>query len=80
MAAPSVSGRRIQRGTNHGPGASPPLRMAMANWGPLVWEVGQYERLTGAGSVVQGPATAPQPTFDVRTMEGKVEIKRAEAF
>jgi hypothetical protein len=54
--------------------------MAMANWGPLVWEVGQYERLTGAGSVVQGPATAPQPTFDVRTMEGKVEIKRAEAF
>jgi hypothetical protein len=48
MAAPSVSGRRIQRGTNHGPGGSPPLRMAMANWGPLVWEVGQYERLTGA--------------------------------
>ena len=30
------------------------------------------------GSVVKGPATAPQPTFDVRTMEGKVEIKRAE--
>ena len=32
------------------------------------------------GSVVKGPATAPQPTLDVRTMEGKVEIKRPEAI
>jgi nitrite reductase/ring-hydroxylating ferredoxin subunit/uncharacterized membrane protein len=31
------------------------------------------------GSVVKGPATAPQPTFDVRMSEGKVEIMRAEA-
>jgi nitrite reductase/ring-hydroxylating ferredoxin subunit len=31
------------------------------------------------GSVVKGPATAPQPTFDVRTSGGKVEIRRAEA-
>lgn len=31
------------------------------------------------GSVVKGPATAPQPTFDVRISEGKVEIRRAEA-
>jgi nitrite reductase/ring-hydroxylating ferredoxin subunit/uncharacterized membrane protein len=30
------------------------------------------------GSVAKGPATAPQPTFDVRTSEGKVEIRRAE--
>jgi nitrite reductase/ring-hydroxylating ferredoxin subunit/uncharacterized membrane protein len=31
------------------------------------------------GSVVKGPATAPQPTFDVRTSEGTVEIRRTEA-
>jgi nitrite reductase/ring-hydroxylating ferredoxin subunit/uncharacterized membrane protein len=31
------------------------------------------------GSVVKGPATAPQPRFDVRTSEGKVEIRPAEA-
>ncbi|HKF79990.1 MAG TPA: Rieske 2Fe-2S domain-containing protein [Thermoleophilaceae bacterium] len=31
------------------------------------------------GSVVKGPATAPQPRFDVRASEGKVEIRRAEA-
>jgi nitrite reductase/ring-hydroxylating ferredoxin subunit/uncharacterized membrane protein len=27
------------------------------------------------GSVVRGPATAPQPAYDVRTMNGKVEIR-----
>jgi nitrite reductase/ring-hydroxylating ferredoxin subunit len=27
------------------------------------------------GSVVRGPATSPQPAFDVRTREGKVEIR-----
>jgi nitrite reductase/ring-hydroxylating ferredoxin subunit/uncharacterized membrane protein len=32
------------------------------------------------GSVVKGPATAPQPTFDVRTMNGKIEVRRAEAM
>jgi nitrite reductase/ring-hydroxylating ferredoxin subunit/uncharacterized membrane protein len=31
------------------------------------------------GSVVKGPATAPQPTFDVRTSGAKVEIRRTEA-
>jgi nitrite reductase/ring-hydroxylating ferredoxin subunit/uncharacterized membrane protein len=28
------------------------------------------------GSIVKGPATSPQPAFDVRTSEGKVEIRR----
>jgi nitrite reductase/ring-hydroxylating ferredoxin subunit/uncharacterized membrane protein len=28
------------------------------------------------GSIVKGPATSPQPTFDVRTHERKVEIRR----
>jgi len=28
------------------------------------------------GSIVKGPATSPQPAFDVRTNEGKVEIRR----
>jgi len=28
------------------------------------------------GSVIQGPATAPQPTYEVREREGKVEIRR----
>jgi nitrite reductase/ring-hydroxylating ferredoxin subunit len=32
------------------------------------------------GSVAKGPATAPQPTFDVRTMEGTVEVRRPEAI
>jgi len=27
------------------------------------------------GSVVRGPATSPQPTFDVRARDGKIEIK-----
>ncbi len=27
------------------------------------------------GSVVRGPATAPQPAYDVRTMDGRVEIR-----
>jgi nitrite reductase/ring-hydroxylating ferredoxin subunit len=27
------------------------------------------------GSLVKGPATSPQPAFDVRTSEGKIEIK-----
>jgi nitrite reductase/ring-hydroxylating ferredoxin subunit/uncharacterized membrane protein len=29
------------------------------------------------GSVVRGPATAPQPTFDVRVREGRVELRAA---
>lgn len=29
------------------------------------------------GSIVKGPATSPQPAFDVRTNEGKVEIRRS---
>ena len=29
------------------------------------------------GSVVHGPATAPQPTFDVRTTDGTTELRRA---
>jgi nitrite reductase/ring-hydroxylating ferredoxin subunit/uncharacterized membrane protein len=28
------------------------------------------------GSIVKGPATSPQPAFDVRASEGKVEIRR----
>ena len=28
------------------------------------------------GSIIKGPATSPQPAFDVRTTEGKVEIRR----
>ena len=28
------------------------------------------------GSIVKGPATSPQPSFDVRLSAGKVEIKR----
>ncbi len=28
------------------------------------------------GSVIQGPATAPQPTYEVRERDGKVEIRR----
>lgn len=28
------------------------------------------------GSLVKGPATSPQPSFDVRTRDGKVEIRR----
>jgi nitrite reductase/ring-hydroxylating ferredoxin subunit/uncharacterized membrane protein len=28
------------------------------------------------GSIVKGPATAPQPVFDVRRHEGKIEIRR----
>ena len=28
------------------------------------------------GSVLQGPATAPQPAFDVRVREGRVELRR----
>ncbi len=28
------------------------------------------------GSVVRGPATAPQPAFDVRRQDGVVEIRR----
>lgn len=31
------------------------------------------------GSVVKGPATGPQPTFDIRMNQGTVELKRAEA-
>jgi nitrite reductase/ring-hydroxylating ferredoxin subunit/uncharacterized membrane protein len=31
------------------------------------------------GSVVKGPATAPQPRFEVRTSDGKVEVRRREA-
>jgi nitrite reductase/ring-hydroxylating ferredoxin subunit/uncharacterized membrane protein len=31
------------------------------------------------GTVVRGPATAPQPTYDVRLAEGSVQIKRAGA-
>ena len=31
------------------------------------------------GSIVKGPATSPQPRYDVRTSEGKVEIRRAGA-
>lgn len=31
------------------------------------------------GSVMKGPATSPQPRFDVRTSEGTVEIRGAEA-
>jgi Rieske Fe-S protein len=27
------------------------------------------------GSIVNGPATAPQPRFDARLSDGKVEIK-----
>jgi nitrite reductase/ring-hydroxylating ferredoxin subunit/uncharacterized membrane protein len=30
------------------------------------------------GSIVKGPATSPQPAFDVRTSEGKVEIRRRQ--
>jgi nitrite reductase/ring-hydroxylating ferredoxin subunit/uncharacterized membrane protein len=30
------------------------------------------------GSLVKGPATAPQPSFDVRVTEGRVEVRRAE--
>jgi nitrite reductase/ring-hydroxylating ferredoxin subunit/uncharacterized membrane protein len=29
------------------------------------------------GSVIQGPATAPQPRFDVRTSNGKIEVRLA---
>jgi nitrite reductase/ring-hydroxylating ferredoxin subunit/uncharacterized membrane protein len=28
------------------------------------------------GTIVRGPATSPQPAFDVRTAEGRIEIKR----
>jgi nitrite reductase/ring-hydroxylating ferredoxin subunit len=28
------------------------------------------------GTIVKGPATAPQPVFDVRTSEGKIQIRR----
>ena len=31
------------------------------------------------GRIVKGPATAPQPRFDVRTSEGKVEIRRTQS-
>ena len=31
------------------------------------------------GSIVKGPATAPQPRFDVRTREGKVEIRQNQS-
>lgn len=30
------------------------------------------------GNIVKGPATSPQPAFDVRTSEGKVEIRRRQ--
>ena len=30
------------------------------------------------GSVVRGPATRPQPTFEVRTSEGRVQVRRDE--
>jgi nitrite reductase/ring-hydroxylating ferredoxin subunit/uncharacterized membrane protein len=35
---------------------------------------GSSFRLTD-GSVIRGPATSPQPAFDVRTTDGKIEIK-----
>jgi nitrite reductase/ring-hydroxylating ferredoxin subunit/uncharacterized membrane protein len=31
------------------------------------------------GSIVKGPATSPQPAFDMRTSEGKLEIRRRPA-
>jgi len=30
------------------------------------------------GTVVKGPATAPQPTFDLRTRQGKIEIRQTK--
>jgi nitrite reductase/ring-hydroxylating ferredoxin subunit/uncharacterized membrane protein len=31
------------------------------------------------GSIVKGPATSPQPSFEARTNEGKVEIRRPQS-
>jgi len=31
------------------------------------------------GTVVKGPATFPQPSFDVRVTAGRVEVRRAES-
>ncbi len=31
------------------------------------------------GSIVKGPATSPQPSFEVRTRDGRVEIRRPES-
>lgn len=31
------------------------------------------------GSIVKGPATSPQPTLDVRTEEGRVQVRRGGA-
>ena len=28
------------------------------------------------GSVVHGPATVPEPTYDVRTVDGQIEVRR----
>ena len=36
--------------------------------------IGRTFRLDG--SIVKGPATSPQPSFDARTHEGKIQIRR----
>ncbi|MBI4494758.1 MAG: Rieske 2Fe-2S domain-containing protein [Chloroflexi bacterium] len=41
------------------------------------WHGSQYRLVDG--SLVHGPATAPQPCFDVRVREGMIEVRRALA-
>jgi nitrite reductase/ring-hydroxylating ferredoxin subunit len=37
----------------------------------------QYDLQTG--SVINGPATMPEPYYDVRVQNGTIEVKRAQA-
>jgi nitrite reductase/ring-hydroxylating ferredoxin subunit/uncharacterized membrane protein len=40
------------------------------------WHGSRFELATGA--VVQGPATAPQPDYETRVVDGRVEVRRSE--
>ncbi|HEY5336227.1 MAG TPA: Rieske (2Fe-2S) protein [Mycobacteriales bacterium] len=40
------------------------------------WHGSRFDLTTGA--VTRGPATRPQPTYDVREREGRVEVRRVE--
>jgi nitrite reductase/ring-hydroxylating ferredoxin subunit/uncharacterized membrane protein len=40
------------------------------------WHGSRFELATGA--IVQGPATAPQPAYEARVVDGRVEVRRSE--